>query len=196
VRYAGKPAMIFEGDGWETNANLQLMMNLLLDMFKGEKMDKINASALDRVIVCSCVSPQSSSDDNSTLDRFTFRQYGILLHASTSTLPRVELDEVGPRMDLRIHRVSRGSDELRKASLKSVKVAKTKNIERTAMGDKVGRIHMKKQDLANVNVLRLKGLKRSRDEENDENDAETSSNRVAKRVSGAGGYGPNTQHAN
>lgn len=197
VRYAGKPAMIFEGDAWETNANMQLTMNLLLDMFKGEKMDKISASAIDRVIVCSCISPSSSPQDNSTVDRFSFRQYGILLHASTSALPRVELDEVGPRMDLRIHRVTRGSDDLRKASLKNVKVTKPKNIERTAMGDKVGRIHMKKQDLANVNVLRLKGLKRNRDEENDGNDAEASSStRATKRVSGAGGYGPSKQHSN
>jgi len=38
-----------------------------------------------------------------------------------------------------------------------------KNIETDLIGDKVGRIHIGKQDLGNLQTRKMKGLKRSRD---------------------------------
>jgi ribosome production factor 2 len=37
-----------------------------------------------------------------------------------------------------------------------------KNISTAAMGDKVGRIHLGRQDLTNLQTRKMKGLKRSR----------------------------------
>lgn len=48
------------------------------------------------------------------------------------------------------------------------KQAKTKkNIETDLIGDKVGRIHVGKQDLDQMQTRKMKGLKRSRDEDVD-----------------------------
>jgi len=50
--------------------------------------------------------------------------------------------------------------------------AKTKkNIETDIMGDKVGRIHMGKQDLGELQTRKMKGLKRSRGGDDDDEGA-------------------------
>ena len=47
--------------------------------------------------------------------------------------------------------------------------AKTKkNIETDIIGDKIGRIHLGKQDLSQLQTRKMKGLKRSRDVADDE----------------------------
>jgi ribosome production factor 2 len=46
-----------------------------------------------------------------------------------------------------------------------------KNISMDVMGDKLGRIHMGKQDMGDLQTRKMKGLKRSRDEVVEDNDA-------------------------
>ena len=48
-----------------------------------------------------------------------------------------------------------------------------KNIETDLMGDKLGKIHMGKQDLKTMQTRKMKGLKRSRDVEDDAADDKT-----------------------
>jgi ribosome production factor 2 len=69
---------------------------------------------------------------------------------------------MGPNMDLSLRRSTLAGDDMWKAALKTpvtATVKKTKNISRTSMGDKVGRIHMKKQDLNNMGVRRMTVLR-------------------------------------
>jgi len=161
VRVGSKPAMVFQGDAWDSNADLVVLKNFFLDFFRGEVLPKINLSALDRLIVC-------TASEGGVVH---FRHYGVSLKKSNNNLPRVELDEVGPRMDLQLRRRKSASDELVKAALKQPKtVTKAgknfqKNFGNNAIGDQTARIHMQRQDLANLNVARLKGLKkRKRDD--------------------------------
>jgi ribosome production factor 2 len=48
-----------------------------------------------------------------------------------------------------------------------------KNIETDLMGDKIGKIHVGKQDLKSMQTRKMKGLKRGRNESDDEDDDET-----------------------
>ena len=57
-------------------------------------------------------------------------------------------------------------EAMRKA--KSHEAKPTKNVDTDVVGDKVGRIHMGKQDLATLQTRKMKGLKRSRDVAEDE----------------------------
>lgn len=170
VRIGSKPAMLFQGDLWDSNSDLVMLRNLLLDFFRGETLSKINLSALDRMIIVSATSASSN-----VAPSIHFRHYGVSLKkSSTSSLPRVELDEVGPRMDLTLRRRKSASDELVKESLRQPRqTSKTifqKNIERNAMGDRVGRVHMQKQDLSNLNIARLKGLRKRKRGDGEEGD--------------------------
>jgi len=45
-----------------------------------------------------------------------------------------------------------------------------KNIETDLIGDKIGRVHLGKQDLSTLQTRKMKGLKRSRDDVGDEVD--------------------------
>lgn len=77
-------------------------------------------------------------------------------------------------MDLTLRRSNLAGDDMWKMACKqpaTLKVKKVKNISVTSMGDKVGRIHVKKQDFASMGGRRVAALrnggskKRSRDDE-------------------------------
>jgi ribosome production factor 2 len=158
VRVGSKPVILFQGDVWDANTDLVVLKNFLLDFFRGETMEKINLSALDRVIIFTATQTEGSTP------RIHFRHYGVSLKKSSSTLPRVELDEVGPRMDLHLRRRKSASDEVsnaaRKQARQTTKVIFQKNRERDAMGNAVARVHMQRQDFSNLSIARLQGLKK------------------------------------
>lgn len=161
VRAGGKPAVIFQGEQWDANADMVSLRNFLLDFFRGEDMEKINLAALDRVLVFSAAN-----------DKIYARHYGVQVKKSGSSAgaPRVELEEVGPRMDWTLRRFKAASDDLVRESLRQPKSLRAlqsgqnlqKNMGRDALGSKTGRVHMQAQNFANLNVARLKGLQKKR----------------------------------
>lgn len=194
VRYASKPLLIFQGSAFDLNADLVRFKSYMLDLFRQEEMDKINLAALDRVLIL-------TANDNG---KVAFRHYGIALKKSGSRLPRVELDECGPRIDFTLRRRKEGDQSLVKEAMKQPKKQAAtgyksptqKNIETGRMGERRGRIHMKRQNLENVNIANMKGLKRrkSQSENGNENESETPEGKSAqegeyKRRSNASGVG-------
>lgn len=80
---------------------------------------------------------------------------------------------MGPRMDFRVGRIHEPEQDMLKEALKKAKTEEKtkKNVSMDVMGDKIGRIHLGKQDLGGLQTRKMKGLKRSRDEDaGDEND--------------------------
>lgn len=77
------------------------------------------------------------------------RCYGVHLMKSGSKVPRVELSPLGMFADLSPRRTHLPSPDLDKLAhrvpqqLRSIR-KKTKNIEFTGMGDKMGRVHMQR----------------------------------------------------
>ena len=226
VRYGSKPCIVFQGE-WDQQGlgggegggdaagggdDWAVQRSLWLDLLKGETLPAINLSAVDRVVVLTAQQPST----------IHFRHYGIRLRPSpTSALPLVELDEVGPRVDFSFRRRQRAPADLVRASMQRPKrtaerAKERKNLEVNSMGERVGRVHMQRQNLSNVAIARLKGLKRKRGAAQEDDggaaadaDAEGENGAVGegagqggaesanegrptrKAVSGPGGFGPN-----
>jgi len=148
VRVGGKPCFIFVGDEFDNNTDMAMAKNLLLDWFRGEPLEKVNLAGLDRVIVCTAVS-----------GKIFFRHYALQLKKSGTRLPRVELQEVGPTLDLTVRRTKSATEDVRKQAMRVAKSdpkrpPKEKNIHRSVLGDREGEIHMKHQELNKVVLSR------------------------------------------
>jgi ribosome production factor 2 len=81
----------------------------------------------------------------------------------------VELESIGPSFDMTMRRVRTAASELMKEAMKQPKELqpkKVKNISTDALG-KMGRIHMKRQDYANLQLRKMKGLKRGKKGDNE-----------------------------
>jgi len=146
-----KPLMTFVGDVWSVDSTYMKIQNLLLDVFRADKVDKISLKGMDHVISCAAVD-----------GKIMLRVYGITFKKSGTKIPDVVLTPMGPFLDLVPRRSQLPSDDLWKTSCKqpaALKAAKVKNISKTSMGDKVGRIHMKKQNLDKMGGRRVTALR-------------------------------------
>lgn len=166
VRIDSKPMFIFQGSEFDSNSEFKTLKNLLLDYFRGQVLDKINLAGLDRIIVCTAHK-----------GIIHFRHYGIVLMATGTKYPRVELDLVGPSMDLKIRRTRTGQADLHKLALQvprtRPKSSVRKNKTNNAMGDKMGTIHLGRQNYDDIAVAKLKGLKKPKRKAGDDVSTET-----------------------
>eukprot|EP01031_Cornospumella_fuschlensis_P032979 gene32979-39884_t len=150
-----KPMMIFLGDLWQIDAQYGKIQNLLLDFFRGFKADKLSLEGIDHVVTCAIHEGTIS-----------VRVYYVNYRKSTaSKVPELVLQPMGPSMDLLLRRTQMASEDMWKTAIRRPKIleqSKVKNITRTDMGDKVGRIHMKKQNLDSMGGRRIKALRNSK----------------------------------
>ncbi|KPM04588.1 ribosome production factor 2-like protein [Sarcoptes scabiei] len=147
-----KPIVLFCGDRFESDPDYQRLHSLLLDFFTGPHVKQINLTGLEHVI--------NFIESNG---RIFMRSYRIHLKKSGFRLPRVEIDEIGPRIDFDIRRKHLASEDLYRKALKQPKQqqqqsqkknrSKDKNIEKDVFGSTLGQIHMERQD---YNQLRLR----------------------------------------
>merc|ERR1719343_405389 len=75
---------------------------------------------------------------------------------SGSKLPRVELEEIGPRFRLCLDRAKEPDRDRWKAAIKVPKAAKgqkVKNIKKDDMGKRKGRIHLGQQDFTQIHTV-------------------------------------------
>ena len=95
------------------------------------------------------------------------RFYLLKTKRSGQKLPRVEVEEMGPRIDFSVGREQFPDPDMLKDAMKKPKGTEErtkKNISTDAMGDKVAKIHPGKQDFSTMQTRKMKGLKRSRDD--------------------------------
>jgi ribosome production factor 2 len=161
--------MVFHSDLFDTHPTYQLLKSQLLDFYNGHPLNEIPLTALEHVI--SITAGPISPDADAPLPKVHFRVYTITLLASGSKVPRISLTEMGPSIDFTVRRVQEADEEMMKMALKRPKIAKKdvesglgkkkKNIETDEMGDRVGRIHMGKQDLNKLQSRKVKALGRS-----------------------------------
>lgn len=146
-----------------------------LDFFNGFSLSEMPITAIEHVITITAgplsSSSTSSDDEKAKLPRVHFRVYTIkVLSVSSTKQPKIELTEMGPSIDFSVRRVQEPDAEMLRHALKRPKIAKKdvesglgkkkKNIETDTMGDRVGRIHLGKQDLAKLQGRKLRALGR------------------------------------
>lgn len=160
-----KPLLLFSGTPFESpipNA-YTLAKSVFADFFKGETADKVDVEGLQYIV---CISARDEVDGEEDKPMIHLRVYLIKTKKSGQRLPRVEVEEMGPRMDFRVGRMKEPDEAMAKEALRRAKTTAErpkKNISTDIVGDKVGRIHLGKQDLKELQTRKMKGLKRSRD---------------------------------
>jgi ribosome production factor 2 len=140
-----KPLLSFSGTPFESPnpTPYTLAKSLLLDLFKGSDVKDVDVAGLQYIISI------SAGDE-------------------VEGQPRIEVEEMGPRFDFRIGRTREAEESMMKEALKQPKHLEPKvkkNIETDLIGDKVGRVHMSKQDFGSLQTRKMKGLKRDRDDD-------------------------------
>jgi ribosome production factor 2 len=160
-----KPLLSFSGtlfDSPTPNA-YTLAKSLFIDLFRGQDTPTIDVEGLQYIINIAA----SEEVEGQPAPSIYVRSYRIVTKKSGQKLPRVEVEEMGPRMDFRIGRVQEADELIWRESLKKPRQLEPrtkKNIDMDIMGDKVGKIHVGKQDLSSLQTRKMKGLKRSRDD--------------------------------
>jgi len=172
AQLGNKPSFVFVGEAFESNPVLKQTRSLLLDYFRGRQIEILNLKGLDRVIFVTHAPLTAAAGANAgnvqprQQPKLFFRQYSVKFKKSGTKVPRVELTEMGPRMDLDIRRRKTPPVDLEKEAMTQPKVApkKQKNVAGDVLDGKVGRIYMPKQNVETMALNKMKGLKRERRE--------------------------------
>lgn len=164
-----RPMLLFAGTAFESPVanEFTLAKSVLIDFFKGEPSDKIDVEGLQYMI---SVTAEEVSGHGDAKPAIHLRAYMIKTKRSGQKLPRVEVEEIGPRMDFRVGRVKEPDESMLKDAMKKARGLEErpkKNIVTDSMGDKIGRVHLGRQDLSELQLRKMKALKRSRNVQED-----------------------------
>lgn len=108
-RVGMKPLLLFAGDVWDRDETMKAVRALWMDFFRGEAVASVDVEGLQYVL--SFVAAEEG--------KFHVRGSMIRTKRSGQKLPRVEVDEAGPRLDLTVRRVQAPTEELLKEALKT-----------------------------------------------------------------------------
>ncbi|KAL9245239.1 hypothetical protein vseg_018914 [Gypsophila vaccaria] len=157
-KMGSKPLIAFVGEGFESNEELKHLKEVLLDLLRGEVVDKLNLAGVDRIYVCTAVSA----------NKVFLTQCGLRLKKSGTSVPKVELIEVGPSMDLVVRRHRLPNEGLRREAMKSAPdrtKKKVKNVKGDPILGTTGKIYIPDQKVGDAALpYKAKGMKRERRE--------------------------------
>ncbi|URD79136.1 TVP38 TMEM64 family membrane protein [Musa troglodytarum] len=158
-RIGSKPFFAFVGDGFESVEELKHLKEVLLDLFRGEVGCGKLKSCRHRPCVCM----------HSPLFKYSvFHSLCSAAEKSGTAIPRMELVEVGPSMDLVVRRHRLPNDSLKKEAMKTTTgqpKKKIKNVSSDVLQGKIGKIYIPDQKVGGIALSNdAKGLKRERRE--------------------------------
>ncbi|KAG8068096.1 hypothetical protein GUJ93_ZPchr0005g14992 [Zizania palustris] len=155
-KLGSKPFFAFIGEHFESVDELKHLKEILLDLFKGEVVENLNLAGVDRIFVCTAISPTTVYMTHCALH----------LKRSGTSIPRIELVEVGPSMDLVVRRHRLPVESLKKEAMKTADHAKKmKNVTKDPLQGKLGKVYIPDQQIAKMTLANdVKGLKRERRE--------------------------------
>lgn len=164
-----KPMFTFNGPEFDSHPVFQQIKSLFMDFFRGEETDLQDVAGLQYIIA---LSVGEIEDPNSlTLPTLHFRVYKLKSYKSGLKIPRVEVDEIGPRFDFKIGRRVTPAPEVEKEAMskpKQLEAKVKKNVSTDLLGDKVAKVHVGQQDLSKLQTRKMKGLKAKYDVVDDE----------------------------
>ena len=163
-----KPMILFAGSIWADSSTSEvaqtyaMVKSLFLDVFSGEEVRSMDVAGLQYLLMVAAGEPTESQEH----PYIHLRWYKIRTRKSGQKLPRVELDQVGPKFDFSVGRTRLAESATMKEAMKKGKrldddfKSKQKNVDMDKIGDKVGRVHLSRQDLGELQLRKMKGLKR------------------------------------
>ncbi|XP_045468554.1 ribosome production factor 2 homolog [Harmonia axyridis] len=149
-----KPCLVFNGPKWDETAEFKQLKSLFIDLFHREEVECIRLQGLEHILSFTI------TDDGKIL----LRSYKVMLKKSGGRTPRVELEAIGPNIDLVLRRSKLPTEDLMKEACKRPKELKAKpkkNISTDGLGTTHGRIHIGKQEINKLQTRKMKGLKKS-----------------------------------
>ncbi|KAJ3448537.1 brix domain containing protein [Anaeramoeba flamelloides] len=149
-----KPLLIFNGDGFQFEEEYKMIKNIFIDLFKGVVVQSILLTSLQKVISFTIYN-----------DQILVRTYKTQLSKSSGKSPNVDLTDMGPNFNLTKRRIQIASSDLTKTATwvhPSLRPKKVKNVSRNKLGDKVGRIHMGKQNYNSIATRKMKAFKKKK----------------------------------
>lgn len=158
-----KPMFVFQGQIFDIHPVYKQIKSVILDMYRGDVVKYQDVAGLQSIIAVSALEEDDNNSSVSKLPLVFFRTYKLISVKSTEPrLPRIELEETGPRIDFKVGRYQAADAEVEKLALKKPKQLDhkmRKNVEIDKMGDTVARVHVGKQDLSKLQTRKVKGLK-------------------------------------
>ena len=114
-----KPLLLFSGTPFEspTTTAYTLAKSLFLDLFRGQEAQSVDVEGLQYMISI-CAGEEVEGRQSPLIH---LRVYLIRTKKSGQRLPRVEVEEMGPRMDFRVGRVREAEESIMKEALKKAK---------------------------------------------------------------------------
>src|SRR5277367_3301981 len=116
--------MTFCGALFDVHPRYQHFKGLMMDFFRGQTVGSMEVDGLQYVICCSVgeQEPQSYDSTKEELPVIKFRVYLIRSKkVAGSKVPAIELEEMGPRMDLKLGRFQEANEEMMSLALKKPK---------------------------------------------------------------------------
>jgi ribosome production factor 2 len=102
VELMNRPVMLFQGDAFESDAQLSELKGLFLDMYQHQSLGKINLAGLEHAVVLTAKG-----------SKVAFRHYSISLKKSGERVPKIQLEEIGPSFDMEVRRQQLPSAQVR-----------------------------------------------------------------------------------
>ena len=159
-RVGSKPMILFCGDLWQHHGDCIKLQNMLIDVHKGDPSKKVCSAGLDHIIVfTSALGP----DDTPLIHQRTYH-CKLKKNPRGGTVPVPFLTPCGPDMDFVVRRIQMAAPDLWKAALKQpqgIKKKKAKNQSTNIFGERIGRLHLEKQDLDARQGKKVKALRRA-----------------------------------
>merc|ERR1711915_862638 len=159
VATGSKPCLVFSGEPFADPANeeFQRLKSIMIDFFRGPEVTNVRLVGIEHVLQFTAVEK-----------KVFLRSFKISMKKSGGRIPRIELEEIGPSLDLSLRRTHLASDDLLKSACKQVKNIRkektVKNISQDAFGTKLGRVHVPAQQISKIQTRKVKALKESREE--------------------------------
>ena len=119
ARVGLKPLIAFSGSAFEspTENAYTLAKSVLLDLFKGPDVEKVDVEGLQYIMNFSV--EEEENDEVKPVIRM--RCYLIRTKKAGGSLPKVEVEEMGPRIDFRVGRVKEADTEMLKEAMRKPK---------------------------------------------------------------------------
>lgn len=118
-RVGVKPMLSFSGTAWEdpSRSHYVLAKSIFTDFFRGAEVNEIDVEGLQLLISFS-VGEESAEGLNPPIH---MRCYRLITKRSGSKVPKVETEEIGPRIDFRVGRMREADGGMLKEALKRAK---------------------------------------------------------------------------
>ncbi|VDO14176.1 unnamed protein product [Rodentolepis nana] len=168
LSYGMKPVLIFSGEAFDESEENQRLKSILIDLFRGPKVSRVNTSGIEYVIHFIMPTPEKlimrvqtislkslkkptdnsiTSEDQTTLEP---------LQTPWGSYVNIELNEAAPQVDFVIRRRQMPSEDKWKramrvpAEVRRKKDKATKNTSMDMYGNRVGQIHLQRETALDV----------------------------------------------